>query len=439
MKNTKLIFFVIFASITLTGFGQNPCNLINTVTLNATPNQSSSQTASVMYLNNSSGIISDTAIWHYVALTKNNSLGSFYFDGNLIVSTNFQNNPYIWNSLLLGATQHCVSCSPVVQYSGLIDELRVSNVARTTSQIQSDYSLNLPFSVDTNTIGLFHFDTIYSNIIPNAAGSSATSYGSPYLTTGHFGKALNFDGISDYVNWIQSIPVNNMTVEFWYKSSDKLATIAMLQYAYNTGIYIQTNNATNPLTWSTGATGNSVTVNPSQMPFVWVSNGTCKDTVFFNSQSATLHDTLITHINDTSIVTLHDTLRTHINDTSIVTLHDTLITHINDTTITAISVTDTLLININNTGIAYPNNTNELKVYPNPAKNHIEIDCGNLNAMIGYTIKITNTLGQIVFNNTVTQQSFYVDITSWGGAGTYILYVIDSNQNIKSVKEIVLQ
>jgi hypothetical protein len=122
-----------------------------------------------------------------------------------------------------------------------------------------------------------------------------------------------------------------------------------------------------------------------------------------------------------------------------VTLHDTLITHINDTTITAISVTDTLLININNTGIAYPNNTNELKVYPNPAKNHIEIDCGNLNAMIGYTIKITNTLGQIVFNNTVTQQSFYVDITSWGGAGTYILYVIDSNQNIKSVKEIVLQ
>lgn len=123
-------------------------------------------------------------------------------------------------------------------------------------------------------------------------------------------------------------------------------------------------------------------------------------------------------------------------DTTYVTVYDTV--KVFDTITTTISVTDTLLIDFA-TGIAPPNSSNTLKVYPNPAKDHLVINNGNLAAMTGYSIKITNALGQVVFNQPVNQQQFYIDLSSWGGTGTYILYVIDGQQTVKETKEIVLQ
>ena len=150
-----------------------------------------------------------------------------------------------------------------------------------------------------------------------------------------------------------------------------------------------------------------------------MSNGHCKDTVFFNSQAAT------THIN------VYDTLTTTLHDTVTVQTHDTI------TTYTA--VTDTLLINVNLTGILPPNNTNVVSVYPNPAHDHLEINVGNLATMTGYSLKITNALGQIVFNSPVNQQQFYINLNTWSGHETYVLYILDPSQTVKSVKEIVLQ
>lgn len=57
-------------------------------------------------------------------------------------------------------------------------------------------------------------------------------------------------------------------------------------------------------------------------------------------------------------------------------------------------VTDTLIINVLLTGITPPNNTNIIRIYPNPASTHIYIDNGNYNTMTGYTIRINNDLGQ---------------------------------------------
>jgi hypothetical protein len=128
-------------------------------------------------------------------------------------------------------------------------------------------------------------------------------------------------------------------------------------------------------------------------------------------------------------------------DTTYVTIYDTVTTTqtVYDTVTTYLSVNDTLKINVSLTGINPPQNINTLSVYPNPAKDHIFIDNGNLASMSGYTIKITNTLGQVVFNQPVTQQSFYIDLSTWGGNGTYFLYVIDPNLTVKEVKKIVLQ
>jgi hypothetical protein len=185
--------------------------------------------------------IQDNTIWHYIAVTKNGLNGKIYLDGSLITESTYFNNPYIWNSLLLGATQNCVSCSPVPDYNGFIDDLRISNVERTSTEISTYYNNNQPFGSDSNTIGLYNFDTTNGAVLQNSgSGNNGTLYGGVGYVVGKFGQALSFDGVDDYARISQSLPTNVITIEFWFKSTDTSATMAMLEYAYNTGIYLQT-------------------------------------------------------------------------------------------------------------------------------------------------------------------------------------------------------
>ena len=107
--------------------------------------------------------------------------------------------------------------------------------------------------------------------------------------------------------------------------------------------------------------------------------------------------------------------------------------------ITNITVTDTLLINTTITGYNPITYLNTIKVYPNPSHDHITIDNGNLATLNGYQMKITNSLGQIVFQNTINQQQFYLSLTGWTGNGLYFLYLIDGQGNIIDIRKIVLQ
>jgi len=219
---------------------------------------------SVMYLPNSTTYIEDTTKWHYIALTKSGAVGKFYYDGNLVTSSTFDNVPYIWNSLLLAATQGCVFCAPVPNYDGYIDEVRVSNVVRSSTEIINAFNSNSPFNSDVSTIGLFHFDTINVSSTSNSIGGNATIYGNPNLTNGKFGKAIKFNGTTDYVRWSNSIPTSNMSLEFWYKSPDTTGTLAMLEYAYNTGISLGNTSVNNTIRWSTGESTTSITVTPTK-------------------------------------------------------------------------------------------------------------------------------------------------------------------------------
>ena len=102
-----------------------------------------------------------------------------------------------------------------------------------------------------------------------------------------------------------------------------------------------------------------------------------------------------------------------------------------------ITVTDTLLIT---TTLGLSNQTsNTIKIYPNPAKDHITINNGNFATMPNYTIRIDNALGQQVFLSAINQQSFYVDLSSWSGDGVYFVYLKDAQGTIKEIRKIVLQ
>jgi hypothetical protein len=104
-----------------------------------------------------------------------------------------------------------------------------------------------------------------------------------------------------------------------------------------------------------------------------------------------------------------------------------------------ITVTDTLLINMGITGFNPVTYQNTIKVWPNPTNDHITIDNGNLANLNGYQIKIMNSLSQQVFQSAITQQQFYINLSSWTGNGIYFVHIIDGQGNTVDVKKIILQ
>ena len=115
----------------------------------------------------------------------------------------------------------------------------------------------------------------------------------------------------------------------------------------------------------------------------------------------------------------------------------TAITTVYDTT--ACSTFDTLFINIAVAGLTAPNNLGTLKIWPNPANDHITIDNGNFSILNGYSVKIETVLGQEVFKSVINQQQFSVDLSTWKGKGIYLVHVLDGQNNIIETKKIILQ
>lgn len=205
--------------------------------------QNTYSTIGVGYLQNQPQTQLNPDNWHYIVVTKSGLNGSVYIDGALATSSTYANVPYTWNSLLLGASQGCISCTPVPTFLGLIDEVRISDTVRTASEIQNNFNSNIPLTSDANTLGLFHFDTNDGAVMTNATGiNNGILYGGVSSSTGKFGLGLSFDGIDDFGRFSQSIPINNMTLEFWFKSSDDDAVLAMLEGSFNTGVYFGTSS-----------------------------------------------------------------------------------------------------------------------------------------------------------------------------------------------------
>jgi hypothetical protein len=84
-------------------------------------------------------------------------------------------------------------------------------------------------------------------------------------------------------------------------------------------------------------------------------------------------------------------------------------------------------------------NLNISRACPNLAFNRLMIDIGDITTMIGYTFKIIDYLGKVVFETIIQQQVFDLDLNTIGGRGTYFLQVIDNSSQIVEIKKIVLR
>ena len=99
----------------------------------------------------------------------------------------------------------------------------------------------------------------------------------------------------------------------------------------------------------------------------------------------------------------------------------------------------TLVINtgvLSTNPVAYNSTVN---IYPNPANDQITIDCGNLDNVEGWNIKITNMLGQEVFSQPMNTQQYVIPLNTWTGQGMYFVKIINAQNEVVNIKKIVLQ
>lgn len=128
-------------------------------------------------------LVSNTIVadgqWHHIAVTRNHTNGhmAIFIDGNLDVSftsgvtgdvsyrdnrfTSWLNDPF----LVIGAEKHDYDNNTYPSYNGYLDELRISNTIRYTS----NYVPQNRFQDDVHTVGLYHFDEGSGTVLNDSA------------------------------------------------------------------------------------------------------------------------------------------------------------------------------------------------------------------------------------------------------------------------------
>jgi len=85
------------------------------------------------------------------------------------------------------------------------------------------------------------------------------------------------------------------------------------------------------------------------------------------------------------------------------------------------------------------NSNSKIKVYPNPAKDHLVIDFGNYSSMAGYSITIFDVAGKSVYSSAINKASETIDLNTWTGKGVYFIKIYDKQSQQIENRKIVIQ
>lgn len=108
-----------------------------------------------------------------------------------------------------------------------------------------------------------------------------------------------------------------------------------------------------------------------------------------------------------------------------------------DTIPVYVAVTDTLYIDVPSLGM--PESVmSSLKMYPNPTSDVVVVDIDNFGVLDGFSLRIVDMGGVILWQEDITQSQHTVDISDLAGAGTYIVHVVDSSGNSYISKKLIL-
>jgi hypothetical protein len=340
--------------------------------------------------------------WHQVTYVADGSTLKLFFDGNLINTLNF-NTSLNDAGFPLSIGARCVANTSDVYgfWNGKIDDIGIWNRALTDQEIEALYqpqSCNLTANISPSTALV----NAGANAQFTASSSDPTATFQWQSNLAHFG-------------W-QNVPSNN----FYSGATTNSLTVNNVQLG----------NHNQPFRVIATA-GNCV--DTSATAFIQLTD-TCVNTVIdTNFVNQTIYDTTHVTVTDTNYVnqTIYDTTYVTVTDTNYVTIHDTVTTYI--------SVTDTLFIDINTVGLNNNPVVNTIRVYPNPSNSILNLNYGNYATLNNYRVKITNSLGQIIYDQAITQQSETLDLSTFGGNGIYYLNIINPQGNIIETRKIVLQ
>ena len=80
-----------------------------------------------------------------------------------------------------------------------------------------------------------------------------------------------------------------------------------------------------------------------------------------------------------------------------------------------------------------------MKIYPNPAKDHLSVDFGDYAKMQGYMLMIRDQSGKLVNITTIQQKISNLDITKWSGKGIYLIQILDSQSKLIDTRKLILE
>lgn len=279
---------------------------------------------------------------------------------------------------------------------------------------------------------------------------------------GNANSAYVFDGVSNYIDIanssIAAFGTSSFTVSCWFNSSnnhlgdliryDNCVTGSGwgIQYHFRNGVY-----GMDGYEFPTSRNGNQVQQQQGNVNGVWqlitfVRNvTTMKDQLYING--ILINEITFSTINNIQTGSplrfgscgSYEFFQGSIDD---VGLWNRALTQQEITNIYNSLGSNDCLTMIINTGILSFNPlsyNNTITIYPNPANDHITIDCGNIANVVGYHIEISNALGQVLFNQPMNTQQYNVALNSWSGNGIYFVKVFDAQNNVLTTRKIILQ
>jgi hypothetical protein len=207
----------------------------------------------------------NTNQWYYVTATYDGSFMRIYVNGVEVAKEVETSNPTssVVNLYLGGAE------GPTYLWQGKLDELKIYNYARTTSQIIEDMSGGHSVIGAKTPVAHYKFDEGHGTIANNAGlsgnGLNATISNANWTNSGKFSKALSFNGTSSYVQLGTTNldayfdATKNWTISTWVNISAWANEGAVFsnRYADTEILRLYTNGTTGQLSLQTRDSGNT--------------------------------------------------------------------------------------------------------------------------------------------------------------------------------------
>ncbi len=172
------------------------------------------------------------AVWSHLAFTSDGTNLHFYIDGKLAATAPAIAAKATAASLVIGYGQVLGG-----YFDGMIDEVRLYDVARSESEIQVDRDTAV--GLDQIPVAAYSFDEGSGTTVKDAIGShTGTISGATWSSSGKYGSALSFDGTNDLVSIVDAADLDltsTFTLDAWVNPTSTTAARPVISKGETSG------------------------------------------------------------------------------------------------------------------------------------------------------------------------------------------------------------